>query len=338
MVPAGISVPSRQALYRNECREGQEVFLHASAAAGLGNIPRNRVCWGTGFLDLDHHGWEDLFLTAGDIYLHSADVPRSQPPVLLRNRGDGQFQDISALGGPYFQTSHIGRGAVLADFDNDGRIDLAVSHLNEPVALLRNEAGTCGRHWLGVQLQGAGHRDVVGARVILEAGGRRQTRFAKGGGSYFSSPDRRHVFGLGAADRVDGLRCLAVGAGAAVAGAGRRSLLAAHRGGRPGGAALPGPLRRTPAGLTASAGGGRPGRACLPCSGWGRRGENSTAPSKVGSRRRGGTAASHWGRHRFPSFHQFFSFSLTGPGDTDTERDNREFVEDSRSFARLAPS
>jgi len=85
-------------------------------------------------------------------------------------------------------------------------LDLAVSHLNEPVTVLHNEADTAGRHWLGVELQGANHRDVVGARIILEAGGRRQTRFAKGGGSYLSSWDRRHVFGLGSADRVGRLR------------------------------------------------------------------------------------------------------------------------------------
>ena len=41
---------------------------------------------------------------------------------------------------------------------------------------------------------------MVGARVTLEAGGRTQTRFAKGGGSYASSPDRRLVFGLGQGD------------------------------------------------------------------------------------------------------------------------------------------
>ena len=45
--------------------------------------------------------------------------------------------------------------------------------------------------------------DVVSARVVLEAGGRKQTRFAKGGGSYASSPDRRLVFGLGDAETVD---------------------------------------------------------------------------------------------------------------------------------------
>ena len=42
----------------------------------------------------------------------------------------------------------------------------------------------------------------MGAKVVLEMGDRKQTRFAKGGGSYASSSDRRLVFGLGKADRV----------------------------------------------------------------------------------------------------------------------------------------
>ena len=74
--------------------------------------------------------------------------------------------------------------------------------MNDPVAVLRNSAPG-GNHWLGVELAGKDHADLVGARVVLEAGGRKQTRFAKGGGSYASSPDRRLVFGLGAADKVD---------------------------------------------------------------------------------------------------------------------------------------
>jgi hypothetical protein len=43
---------------------------------------------------------------------------------------------------------------------------------------------------------------VVGARVLLTTADGTQTRFAKGGGSYASSPDRRMVFGLGAAAKV----------------------------------------------------------------------------------------------------------------------------------------
>ena len=52
-------------------------------------------------------------------------------------------------------------------------------------------------HWLGIELVGEKHRDVVGARISLEVAGRTQWRFAKGGGSYLSARDPRHVFGLG---------------------------------------------------------------------------------------------------------------------------------------------
>ena len=46
---------------------------------------------------------------------------------------------------------------------------------------------------------------MLSRRAFLEAGGRKQTRFATGGGSYASSSDRRLVFGLGDTDRIDKL-------------------------------------------------------------------------------------------------------------------------------------
>ena len=196
------------ALYRNDCRDGRVLFSHRSVAAGIAATDQKTVAWGTGFVDLEHRGWEDIFLIAGDAFLHSRTLPRAQKAVLFRNQGNGRFVLNSARGGPYFQSGHVGRGAVLADFDNDGRIDLALSYLNEPVTLLRNEADTNGHHWFGVRLQGANQRDVVGAKVLLEAGGRTQTRFAKGGGSYLSSNDRRFVFGLGASEHMDRLRVI----------------------------------------------------------------------------------------------------------------------------------
>jgi hypothetical protein len=196
-------VKELHALYRNECRPGREYFVHTSARAGIGGASHPTVGWGTGFADFTLRGRLDIFVVAGDAYRNGTDAPCAQVPVLFENQGDGTFRDVTPTGGPYFRTAHRARGAVLADFDNDGRMDLAVSHLNEPIAILRNEADTAGRHWIGIELRGKGNRDVVGARIVVEAGGRRQTRFAKSGNSYLSSCDPRHLLGLTEAARVD---------------------------------------------------------------------------------------------------------------------------------------
>jgi hypothetical protein len=192
------------ALYRNLCRPGHLFFRFQTTAAGIAVIGQNHVGWGTGFVDFDLDGWEDLFVSNGHtVRFPSAEgVTRRQQPVLLLNRGNGKFQPARRRLGHYGATGHLGRGVAFVDLDNDGRVDMVISHLNEPAAVLRNVAAD-GHHWLGVQLLGANHADVVGARVVLHAGGRKQTRFAKGGGSFASSSDRRLVFGLGKTDRVD---------------------------------------------------------------------------------------------------------------------------------------
>jgi enediyne biosynthesis protein E4 len=189
------------ALYRNMFKSDRALFLFATPAAGIAAIGQKYVGWGTGFIDVDHHGWEDLFIANGHAIRYPTGTTRSQKPVLLRNQ-EGRFKDITVRGGPYFQKPHLSRGVALGDLDNDGKVDAVISHLNEPVTILRN-VSPAGNNWVGVQLVGKDHADVVGARVIVEAGGRKQTRFAKGGGSYASSPDRRLVFGLAKTEKID---------------------------------------------------------------------------------------------------------------------------------------
>jgi hypothetical protein len=189
------------ALFRNK---GGGFFTYASRSAGLAAIAADRISWGTGFVDVDLDGNEDIVFVSGHVFQHPGPpgtVP--QRAYVLRNMRTAderphqvRFADVSSKAGEYFQSLHGGRGLAVGDLDNDGRPDLVISHLNEPVALLRNTSGE-NSHWLGIELAGRDRRDIVGAKLTLEIGGRRLVRAAKGGGSYCSSSDRRILFGLG---------------------------------------------------------------------------------------------------------------------------------------------
>ena len=179
-------------------------FLYATPGSGMAALGQKFVGWGTGFVDLDHDGWEDIVIANGHAirFPQPSQPQRKQKPVIMRNAGEGKFKIASGRGGSYFQSEHLSRGMVLADFDNDGKVDIAIVNVNDPVALLRNISPDT-NHWVGFGLQGEKHEDLVGTRVQLTTpDNATQSRFAKGGGSYASSPDRRMVFGIGAQARV----------------------------------------------------------------------------------------------------------------------------------------
>src|SRR5439155_22465347 len=104
-------------LYRNQ---GGGSFIFSSPGAGIAALAQQFVGFGTAFLDLDRHGWEDLFIVDGHVYRYPRRSPLSQPPVLLRNCANGRYADISAQGGEYFRSAHSARGLAMGDLDNDG--------------------------------------------------------------------------------------------------------------------------------------------------------------------------------------------------------------------------
>jgi enediyne biosynthesis protein E4 len=191
------------ALYHNDCKPGRELFRYATQQSGIAALGQQYVGFGTAFLDVDNDGWEDIFVANGHaIRFPTGKSPRAQRPVLLHNMGKGKFKNWTEEGGEYFSSKHVGRGVLVGDLDNDGRPDLVIIHLNEPVTILRNVAGK-DNHWIGIELAGKKHRDVVGARITVEVDGEKRTRFAQGGGSYLSASDPRHIFGLGSNKKID---------------------------------------------------------------------------------------------------------------------------------------
>lgn len=189
------------ALYRNAMRNDRLTFRYYTQQSKIAAIGQSYVGFGTAFIDVDQDGWEDILVINGHVIRHPYKAGLRQRPVLLRNNGDTTFADITPRGGPFFRDEHRGRGLAVGDLDNDGRPDLVVSNVNEPVRVLRH-TGTAA-HWVGLDLRRPGHAGAVGARVTIEAGGRKLVRFIKGGGSYLSAGDRRLLVGLGPADRID---------------------------------------------------------------------------------------------------------------------------------------
>jgi hypothetical protein len=93
----------------------------------------------------------------------------------------------------------------VADLDADGDLDVLLTNIDAAPNLLLNQGGNA-RSWLSVRLVGTeSNRDAVGARLELEAGGRRQLREVNPYGSFLSQSDHAVHFGLGDAERVDRL-------------------------------------------------------------------------------------------------------------------------------------
>ena len=101
--------------------------------------------------------------------------------------------------GPYFDTTHVGRGAAFGDLDNDGDIDIVVNDKDRHAAVLRNDTPTR-NHWVRLELQGTkSNRDAVGTRVEVDTGERVIYRQRKGGVSLESANDPRVLIGVGPA-------------------------------------------------------------------------------------------------------------------------------------------
>ena len=113
--------------YRNR---GDGTFEDQTAGAGTQQPAAKSL--GVAVLDIDQDGWLDLAV-AND----------TQPNLLYRNLGDGNYEEIGVLSGMAFSETGVARGGMgldAADYDRSGRQSLVIGNFaNEMVALYRNE-------------------------------------------------------------------------------------------------------------------------------------------------------------------------------------------------------
>ncbi len=182
---------------------GRGLFYDNTAFFGMASDTMPFVKWGTGLVDLDNDGWPDNFVTNGHVDDNRRELGQpmdyEEIPLLFRNLQGKRFKLSTRDVGPYFDTTHVGRGAAFGDLDNDGDIDIVVNEKDRHAAVLRNDTPTR-NHWVRLVLQGTkSNRDAVGARVEVDTGERVIYRQRKGGMSMESASDPRLLIGVGAA-------------------------------------------------------------------------------------------------------------------------------------------
>jgi hypothetical protein len=154
-----------------------------------------------------------------DLYVSCSHFTADVPDILYRNQGSGTFVSaaIGAAGlviAPHFTDFSLGPKVAVADYDNDGFLDLFTSntvlaatqktYLGTPPRLLHNLGNS--NHWLEIKLRGVqSNRDGIGARILATANGITQLREQGGGMHQYAQNQQRIHLGLGPNQLVDRL-------------------------------------------------------------------------------------------------------------------------------------
>jgi len=182
-------------VYRNN---GDGTFTLVSREIGING------CWGTmsgNCGDFNNDGYLDLVLGNG-----SPRMDRVEPPVLLEQDGE-KFRNITfAAGLPFTGKGH---GGNLADLHGDGRLSILIAsggaYPGDLLTMSVYRPKKLPGNYLNVRLKGTrSNCSAIGARVMLEAGGRKQFREVSGGSNFGCLPFEQH-FGLAKLERVDAL-------------------------------------------------------------------------------------------------------------------------------------
>jgi enediyne biosynthesis protein E4 len=205
---------SRNTLQRSR---GDGSFAEIGYYAG---VEASDWSWCPTFLDVDLDGYEDILisngvlrdfqnidlsnrieremagkrLTQSDVMQFMSNFPTLESPnIAFRNNGDWTFEEKGAAWG--FDTRGVSQSMAVADFDNDGDLDLVVNNLEAGAGLYRNQTVA---PRLAIRLKGSGgNTQGIGAKIVVRGGPVEQSTEMICGGHYLSGSQALRVFAAG---------------------------------------------------------------------------------------------------------------------------------------------
>ena len=149
--------------------------------------------WHAQFEDVNNDGLYDLFIAKGNVD-RMPDFAQKDPSNLLLQGADGNYTEAADKAA--LLNFGQARGAAVADFNLDGKMDVLIVNRHENVKLWRNVSNKLG-HWLEVRLQQDGpNRDGIGAWVEVKLGDKVKRREITSGGGHVSGINSWWHFGL----------------------------------------------------------------------------------------------------------------------------------------------
>ncbi len=223
----------------NGCiKKGDTSMPFFSEIGQLAGIEATDWSWSVLLADFNNDGWKDIHITNGigrdfinaDFLEYSSEIFNNNktraeqekairkrlaelnhvnlPNYLYLNNHDYTFTDASATAG--INEPSMSNGAVYADLDNDGDLDLVVNNINKEAFVFINNTiqkdKPVENHFISIQLEGDSlNNNGFGTKVFLYGNGNRQLQEENPVRGYFSSVDRQLLFGLGKSKHIDSL-------------------------------------------------------------------------------------------------------------------------------------
>ncbi|HEX8236172.1 MAG TPA: CRTAC1 family protein [Abditibacteriaceae bacterium] len=180
-------------------------YIDIAPRSEVGKVSYNFLTWGLAFMDVDNDSWPDIITANGHVQDRVSSFDRNisyrQRPLLFRNLGRRQFQEIGVKSG--LTKAVAGRGLAYADIDLDGDLDVVISATGENPLLLRNDGGNA-NNAIRLVLRGAtSNRSAIGALVKVKLGATGLRRTVHSGSSFLSQSELPLTLGLGQASKAD---------------------------------------------------------------------------------------------------------------------------------------